>query len=41
MMAKGLSTVTGKVSVVCVTAGPGATNAIPGLAECWVDSSPL
>lgn len=41
MMAKGLSTVTGKVSAVCVTAGPGATNAIPGLAECWVDSSPV
>ncbi len=41
MMAKGYSTVTGKVGAVCVTAGPGATNAIPGLAECWVDSSPV
>ena len=24
-----------------MTAGPGATNALPGLAEAWVDSSPI
>ena len=30
-----------KVGVACVTAGPGATNALPGLAEAYVDSSPI
>ena len=29
---------TGKHGVVCVTAGPGSTNAFSGLAEVWVDS---
>ena len=31
----------GGISAVCVTAGPGATNAIPGLAEAYVDSAPI
>ena len=26
------------LGVVCVTAGPGSTNAVPGLAEAFVDS---
>lgn len=30
--------VTGLTGVVCVTAGPGSTNALAGLAEIWVDS---
>ena len=39
MMASAYSKISGKVGAVCVTAGPGATNALPGLAEAWVDSS--
>ena len=30
-----------KLGVVCVTAGPGATNALPGLAEAFVASAPI
>lgn len=30
---------TGKPGVVCVTAGPGAANAIPGVIEAWVENS--
>ena len=41
IMAEAFSRVTGKVGVACVTAGPGATNAIPGLAEAYVDSAPI
>jgi acetolactate synthase-1/2/3 large subunit len=32
---------TGKPGVVCVTAGPGSTNALAGLAEVWVDSAQI
>ena len=41
IMAEAYSRVTGKIGVACVTAGPGATNAIPGLAEAYVDSAPI
>ena len=41
MMASAYSKIKGPIGAVCVTAGPGATNALPGLAEAWVDSSPI
>lgn len=41
MMAEAYSKALNKISAVCVTAGPGATNAIPGLAEAYVDSAPI
>ena len=40
-MASAYARVKNKVGVACVTAGPGATNALPGLAEAYVDSSPI
>ena len=40
-MAAAYGRVKNEVGVACVTAGPGATNAIPGLAEAFVDSSPI
>src|SRR5260370_15373508 len=39
--ADGYARVTGRPGVVCTTAGPGATNALSGVAECWADSVPL
>ena len=41
IMAAAYGRVKNEVGVACVTAGPGATNAIPGLAEAFVDSSPI
>ena len=41
MMAEAYSRLTNKIGVVCVTAGPGSTNAIPGLAEAFWDSAPV
>ena len=40
-MASAYARLKDKVGVCCVTAGPGATNALPGLAEAFVDSSPI
>ncbi|MXP51141.1 acetolactate synthase 3 large subunit [Pantoea sp. SoEX] len=40
-MADGLARATGKVGVVLVTSGPGATNAITGIATAYMDSVPL
>lgn len=39
--ADGAARVTGEPGVVCTTAGPGATNALTGVAECWADSIPI
>ena len=41
IMAEAYARIKGGVGVACVTAGPGATNAIPGLSEAFVDSAPI
>lgn len=41
MMAQAYARQKRGVGAVCVTAGPGATNALPGLAEAYVDSAPI
>lgn len=41
MMAEAYARIKQSIGAVCVTAGPGATNAVPGLAEAWVDSAPI
>ncbi|VFP81064.1 Acetolactate synthase isozyme 3 large subunit [Buchnera aphidicola (Cinara kochiana kochiana)] len=40
-MADGYARCTGKVGVVLVTSGPGATNAITGIATAYMDSIPM
>jgi acetolactate synthase-1/2/3 large subunit len=40
-MAEGYSKATGKVGVVLVTSGPGATNTVTGIANAYMDSTPL
>ncbi|MDE5285755.1 MAG: thiamine pyrophosphate-binding protein, partial [Buchnera aphidicola] len=40
-MADGYARSTGKVGVVLVTSGPGATNAITGIATAYMDSIPM
>src|SRR6185436_16131010 len=39
--ADGYARVTGRPGFVCTTAGPGATNALTGIAEAWGDSVPV
>jgi thiamine pyrophosphate-dependent acetolactate synthase large subunit-like protein len=39
--ADGFARVTARPGVVCTTAGPGATNALTGIAEAWADSIPV
>ena len=41
IMAESYARLKKKIGVACVTAGPGSTNAIPGLAEAYVDSAPI
>ena len=40
-MADGYARATGRTGVVLVTSGPGATNAITGIATAYMDSSPM
>src|ERR1700754_1818196 len=40
-MAEGYAKVTGRVGVALVTSGPGATNAVTGIANAYMDSTPL
>lgn len=39
--AEGYTRMTGKLAVVCVTSGPGGTNAITGVMGGWLDSIPM
>lgn len=39
--ADGYARVSGRPGLICTTAGPGATNALTGIAECWADSVPV
>lgn len=40
-MAEGYAKATGRVGVALVTSGPGATNAVTGIADAYMDSTPL
>src|SRR5882672_1868792 len=40
-MAEGYARVSGKPGVVLVTSGPGATNTVTGIADAYMDSTPL
>ena len=41
MAAEGYARLSGKIAAVCVTSGPGGTNAINGVQGAWVDSVPM
>lgn len=41
MAAEGYAKTSGNIAAVCVTSGPGATNAITGVMGAWVDSVPM
>ena len=40
-MAQGYARASGKVGVVMVTSGPGATNCVTGIADAYMDSTPI
>src|ERR1700733_7022666 len=40
-MAEGYARVSGRAGVVIVTSGPGATNAVTGIADAYMDSTPM
>ncbi|MBR4342558.1 MAG: thiamine pyrophosphate-binding protein [Lachnospiraceae bacterium] len=39
--AEGYARMTGKIALICVTSGPGGTNAITGVMGGWLDSIPM
>ncbi|MBI2064443.1 MAG: hypothetical protein HYT62_00095 [Candidatus Yanofskybacteria bacterium] len=41
MMAEAYARLKQSLGAVCLTSGPGSTNAIPGLAEAYVDAAPV
>lgn len=41
MMAEAYARVRQSLGAICVTAGPGAANAVSGLVEAWVDAAPV
>ena len=41
MAAEAYARISGRMAAVCVTSGPGATNAITGVMGCWQDSLPM
>lgn len=41
MAAEGYARITNKPALVCVTSGPGATNAVTGVLGAWLDSIPM
>ena len=41
MAAEAYARLSGKMAVVCVTSGPGATNTMTGVMGCWQDSLPM
>lgn len=41
MAAEGYARISGELSVVCVTSGPGGTNALTGVLGQWLDSIPV
>ena len=41
MMAEAYARLKQSLGAVCLTSGPGSTNAIPGLAEAYVDAAPI
>ncbi len=40
LAAEGYARASGKLGVLCVTTGPGGTNALTGTISCWLDSVP-
>lgn len=41
MAAEGYSRICGKIAAVCVTTGPGGTNALTGVLGAWLDNVPM
>ncbi len=41
MAAEGYTRVKGKITAICVTTGPGGTNALTGVLGAWLDSIPM